>query len=571
MRDFSLGKETVAARGMTSMKRLALLVTLVCTLCTGAEAFVAPTPRVTQIHRHRQHDGPQYDSLPMSKPMSKPMPSASPSASASPRQCSRGFSNSYTSARLERRPLPSRSLLLRPADVLSTIKTRIKHTSIWTRAVHKRHLFAMISMLWVLPQRALAKTAQTVTTTAAPAAVTSQAQLHFHSAVQILVRNKRTILTTALSAFVVNMTVKYVRCKRRQAIDATSEWGRYARNPGARGRALLTLALVKVLPLWLLAQVVPAKQRANILQYSGRLLANGLIQLGALYIKLGQIISSREKLLPAEWITAMECLQDQVPAKSGKEALDLAYSAWPQGADDFERTFRDFDTTPVAAASLGQVHKAVINTGENKGDVVAIKLQRPFLREIYDQDLTLLTKVAAAVDKFGGSSGNVGGVSQSWTDIFKDAEDILYREIDYRDEAANGIRFCNDFGLTKGGKANTTTAFSRDGKRLPSAASWLRAPYVYNDLSSEKVLVMEFVPSIKINNNVKLAAANVTQGQREYLADCLGRAYLRQFCCNGFFSTDPHSGTYRCFLLKYSCCCCLTVSYHMLLLHLASR
>jgi predicted unusual protein kinase regulating ubiquinone biosynthesis (AarF/ABC1/UbiB family) len=287
------------------------------------------------------------------------------------------------------------------------------------------------------------------------------------------------------------------------------------------------------------------------LQYSGRILANGLIQLGALYIKLGQIISSREKLLPAEWITAMECLQDQVPAKSGQQALDLAYSAWPQGADDFRRTFRDFDTTPVAAASLGQVHKAVINTGENEGDVVAIKLQRPFLREIYDQDLTLLTKVAAAVDKFGGSSGNVGGVSQSWTDIFKDAEDILYREIDYRDEAANGIRFCNDFGLTKGGKANKTTAFSRDGKRLPSAASWLRAPYVYNDFSSEKVLVMEFVPSIKINNNVKLAAANVTQGQREYLADCLGRAYLRQFCCNGFFSTDPHSGTYCTVLASF--------------------
>jgi predicted unusual protein kinase regulating ubiquinone biosynthesis (AarF/ABC1/UbiB family) len=304
---------------------------------------------------------------------------------------------------------------------------------------------------------------------------------------------------------------------------------------------------------------VPEKQRQSILKYSGRLLATGLIQLGALYIKLGQIISSREKLLPAEWITAMECLQDQVPAKSGREALDLAYSAWPAGADDFERTFRDFETTPVAAASLGQVHKAVINIGENEGDVVAIKLQRPFLREIYDQDLTLLTKVAAAVDKFGGSSGNVGGVSQSWTDIFQDAEDILYREIDYRDEAANGIRFCNDFGLTKGGKANRTTAFSRDGKRLPSAASWLRAPYVYNDLSSEKVLVMEFVPSIKISNNAKLAAANVTMAQREYLADCLGRAYLRQFCCNLFFSTDPHSGTYRFRLISCIVDLCLTI------------
>jgi predicted unusual protein kinase regulating ubiquinone biosynthesis (AarF/ABC1/UbiB family) len=161
-------------------------------------------------------------------------------------------------------------------------------------------------------------------------------------------------------------------------------------------------------------------------------------------------------------------------------------------------------------------------------------------------------------------------VSQSWTDIFQDAEDILYREIDYRDEAANGIRFCNDFGLTKGGKANkTTTAFSRDGKRLPSAASWLRAPYVYDDLSSEKVLVMEFVPSIKINNNVKLAAANVTIAQREYLADCLGRAYLRQLSSNLFFSTDPHAGTYRSRFI--SCYANVDCVLHIRLFHLVFR
>jgi predicted unusual protein kinase regulating ubiquinone biosynthesis (AarF/ABC1/UbiB family) len=65
---------------------------------------------------------------------------------------------------------------------------------------------------------------------------------------------------------------------------------------------------------------------------------------------------------------------------------------------------------------------------------------------------------------------------------------------------------------------------------------------VYNDLCDEKVLVMEYVPSIKINNATALLDANVTAADFEYLADCLARAYLRQFCCHHFFSTDPHPG-----------------------------
>ena len=179
------------------------------------------------------------------------------------------------------------------------------------------------------------------------------------------------------------------------------------------------------------------------------------------------------------------------------------------------------DWTPIAAASLGQVHTARLRS---TGESVALKLQRPYLREIYDQDFLLLTRVARIVDRyFGQSAGSVGGVQQSWTDIFEDAEEILYREIDYRDEADNGIRFCRDFGLTVGGRAaNETAARSRDGKPLPSAAPWLRAPYVYGELSTEKVLVMENVPSIKITASAKLDAANVTADDREYLADSLG-------------------------------------------------
>jgi predicted unusual protein kinase regulating ubiquinone biosynthesis (AarF/ABC1/UbiB family) len=213
-------------------------------------------------------------------------------------------------------------------------------------------------------------------------------------------------------------------------------------------------------------------------------------------------------------------------------------------------------------SSLGQVHKAVLRDNvrmKGKDDAtngtVAVKIQRAKLRDIYDRDLVVMNKLASLMDKMGGSKALVGGMSQSWTDIFSDAEEILYREIDYRDEATNARRFADDFGLDIGGKplikkqqsttvssASSKVATSKDGKPLPSAAEWLRTPYVYTDLSTEKVLVMEFVPSIKITNKAKLDHANVTLEEREYLSDMLARSYLRQFCCNLFFSTDPHPG-----------------------------
>jgi predicted unusual protein kinase regulating ubiquinone biosynthesis (AarF/ABC1/UbiB family) len=237
---------------------------------------------------------------------------------------------------------------------------------------------------------------------------------------------------------------------------------------------------------------------------------------------MGQILSCRDNLFPSSWIEAMEKLQDQVPARRGEDALQLAYEAMG-GKEEFDRIFKEFDPEPLAAASLGQVHKAVLrenlrlpNTRDATDGVVAVKVQRAKLRQIYDQDLVVMNKIAAAMDKMGNARANVGGVSQSWVEIFRDAEAILYREIDYRDEAVNARRFANDFGLDIGGKplqrsSSTTSrndeppvATSKDGEALPSASGWLRTPYVYTDLSSEKVLVMEFVPSIKVTNKAKL-------------------------------------------------------------------
>ena len=348
----------------------------------------------------------------------------------------------------------------------------------------------------------------------------------------------RPALLLVIAFLSLSSIVSTIQAQRRQALDATSEWGRYAQYPAARGRAVMMI-FFRLLPFWVRQRLANDERKTILKTKSGTIFADSLLRLGPLYIKLGQILSCRENLLPTEWITAMERLQDKVPAKSGRDALELAHSACGS-AERFEELFSDFDSVPLAAASLGQVHRATLRGGNN--EIVAIKIQRPHLREIYDQDLALLTQIARAVDKIGGKRGKVGGVSQSWTQIFEDAKTILYREIDYRDEAENCARFNADFGLGKGGVDVPAAAKSLDQKPLPSAASWLRVPYVFQNISSEKALIMEYVPSIKITNKAKLDAANVTMESREYLADSLARVYLRSFCVNRFFSTDPHPG-----------------------------
>ena len=374
----------------------------------------------------------------------------------------------------------------------------------------------------------------------------------------------KTIFTIGLSIVVVRNLIQNMQAHKRQKVDPTSEWGRYADKPAARGQALSVL-LMKLVPYAILPSLmeiftgIRKKSKDdpdNVTTYNGYsskeeyetskahqlrnkgggLFADGLLRLGPLYIKIGQILSCRENLFSDEWIAAMSKLQDRVPAKSGRDAWELLYEACPGGKSGFHRLFSDFDDVPLAAASLGQVHTARIR---GLGRRVAIKIQRSRLRDIYDKDLALMKKIAKVADGIGGQ---VGGIEQSWEGIFNDAETILYREIDYRDEADNAIRFANNFGIGLGGEPIESTANGRDGKPLPSAHQWLRTPYTYGDLSSEKFLVMEYVPSIKVNDDAKLDSLGVTIEDREYLAEALAHSYLRQFCTNKFFSTDPHPG-----------------------------
>jgi len=205
-----------------------------------------------------------------------------------------------------------------------------------------------------------------------------------------------------------------IQTTKRQSIDPTSEWSRFAQYPIRRGRALSFL-LFKVMPYMMFAKLLdlilpksiqqrfPNTASPTLLrQKAGQKFANGLLTLGPLYIKIGQILSCRENVLPNEWADGMARLQDCVPAKSGVEALELAYDAYG-GQEKFERIFVEFDDVPIAAASLGQVHRAklrrkmddgvVVDDNDGQEEIVAIKLQRGRLREIYDRYVVVLYNI----------------------------------------------------------------------------------------------------------------------------------------------------------------------------------
>jgi len=285
-------------------------------------------------------------------------------------------------------------------------------------------------------------------------------------------------------------------------------WASYSERPTGRFLALAAGAVrVGVVALRAkLARKTEEKSRLN--TKAGQRAVKELVQLGPTYVKLGQIVSCRQDLVPDEYVEQLKRLQDEVPAFSGERAKRIIEEELGKPVTEL---FKDFTDTPLAAASLGQVHRAVMLDGQE----VAIKVQRDKLKEMYDLDLAQFDKVAAQLDKF-----NVGvqGAAQKWSEIFREAKVILYRELDYTAEAENTIRFGENF----------------------KEVEWMKVPAVIEELTTSKVLTMEFAPGIKISDLDKLDS---TPGiDRSVLSEHLAQAYLLQFCKHGFFNTDPHPG-----------------------------
>ena len=162
-----------------------------------------------------------------------------------------------------------------------------------------------------------------------------------------------------------------------------------------------------------------------------------LLTLGPTFVKLGQVLSTRTDVLPAEYIDVLKSLQDDVPAFSGERAASIV--AKELGVASVDEVFSDFSKEPIAAASLGQVH---LGTLKKNGQKVAVKVQRAGLRELFATDLKNLRKLCELLDSVDPKSD---GADRSYIDVFDESEKLLYEEIDYLNEAKNADRFREQF------------------------------------------------------------------------------------------------------------------------------
>lgn len=234
-------------------------------------------------------------------------------------------------------------------------------------------------------------------------------------------------------------------------------------------------------------------------------LADDLERLGPTFVKIGQLLSTRGDLLPPAFLEPLGRLQDQVapvPVEEIKKVVEEELGV------RISKAFAEFDEKPLAAASLGQVHRACLRDGRK----VAVKVQRPGIRAEIGADLDSLEQIGEFLDartEFGRKYETARLVDQFRTSLFL--------ELDYRREAAN----------------------LEELKRNLAEFPHLMVPGVIADYSTGRMLTMDYLPGTKITS---LSGAVMTDLDGDVLAGELFDAYLKQILVDGFFHADPHPG-----------------------------
>ncbi|KAJ6791838.1 uncharacterized protein M6B38_241560 [Iris pallida] len=235
-------------------------------------------------------------------------------------------------------------------------------------------------------------------------------------------------------------------------------------------------------------------------------LKESILRLGPTFIKIGQQFSTRVDILAQEYIDQLSELQDQVPPFPSETAVSIIEEELGAPVDN---VFDRFDYEPIAAASLGQVHRANL-----RGQEVVIKVQRPGLKDLFDIDLKNLRVIAEYLQKLDPKSD---GAKRDWVAIYDECATVLYQEIDYTKEAANAELFAENF----------------------KAMDYVKVPSIVWEYTTPQVLTMEYVPGIKINRIKQLDQLGV---DRQRLGRYAVESYLEQILSHGFFHADPHPG-----------------------------
>lgn len=230
-----------------------------------------------------------------------------------------------------------------------------------------------------------------------------------------------------------------------------------------------------------------------------------LQELGPTYVKMGQIVSSRADVLPPDWAAEMNKLQSDVPPFPYEEVVEIIED---ELGDRPENLFASFEVEPFAAASTAQVHRANLSSGEE----VVVKVQRPSIQTQVKADIGIMASAARVLERraLWARENDLSGV-------LREFGDNILRELDYTGEAYNARRI------------------SLNMADIPA----VRIPQVYSDYTTRRVLTMEFVRGVKVNNVQAIAEAGL---DRHALAEAAIRSLIKQLLIDGFFHADPHPG-----------------------------
>ena len=239
-------------------------------------------------------------------------------------------------------------------------------------------------------------------------------------------------------------------------------------------------------------------------RFRAKELTNLLVDLGPAFVKAGQALSTRPDIIPAVLLEELAELQDQLPGFDGDKAMELIEEDLNSKVEDI---FITIDKEPISAASLGQVHKATLKNGET----VAVKVQRPGLREQITLDLYIVRNIAYWL------KNNIGLIRSDLVALIDELGKRVFEEMDYLNEAKNAERF-RDFH-----KHNAKIA----------------VPKIYKEVSSRRVLTMEWISGTKLTNLEDVKNLGIDPDE---MIEIGVQCSLEQLLEHGFFHADPHPG-----------------------------
>jgi predicted unusual protein kinase regulating ubiquinone biosynthesis (AarF/ABC1/UbiB family) len=235
-------------------------------------------------------------------------------------------------------------------------------------------------------------------------------------------------------------------------------------------------------------------------------LRESLIGLGPTFIKIGQALGTRADLLPLEYVKELAKLQDQVPAFPTAEAFAMVEAELGRSLHE---AYKEIDAEPIAAASLGQVYRARLHTGQE----VAVKVQRPNLQSIISFDVAILFRLVKLTNRFFPKANE----NADWEGMLREFHSTIFEEMDYVREGRNADRFRYNFRTWRA----------------------IRVPKIYWTHTNTRVLTLDFIRGTKVVDLEGLKANRISPVKVNRM---LIRTYLKQLLEDGFFHADPHPG-----------------------------